>query len=87
MQTKIIFYFLCFFMASGIGYAQKSTDKTSIISDRVAIKKYHNKPELERLPKGQLLGLYVERIESLVKLFLGTRNVYLFPERCTTFFF
>lgn len=68
MQTKIIFFALCFFMVSGIGHAQKKKDEMSIISEGVAIKKYHNKPELERMAKGQLLGLYVERIESLVKL-------------------
>ena len=68
MQTKIIFFALCFFMFTGIGYAQKGKGEKSIISEGVAIKKYHNKPELDRMPKGQLLGLYVERIESLVKL-------------------
>lgn len=68
MQTKIIFFTICFFMATGVGFAQKNKGEKSIISEGVAIKKYHNKPELERMPKGQLLGLYVERIESLVKL-------------------
>ena len=36
-------------------------------SNDVAIKKYHNKEELDRMEKGELLGLYIERIESLVK--------------------
>ena len=52
---------------SGITYAQKKGPK-SIIRENVGIKKYHNKEDLERLPKGELLGLYTERIESLVKL-------------------
>ncbi|WP_223550445.1 hypothetical protein [Aestuariivivens sp. NBU2969] len=68
MQTRIIFFTLCFFMVTGIGFAQKNKEEKSIIQEGVAIKKYHNKPELERMPKGTLLGLYVERIESLVKL-------------------
>ncbi|GAA4809194.1 hypothetical protein GCM10023330_15110 [Litoribaculum gwangyangense] len=53
-------------MAS-IGFAQKKNEAKSIISEKVAIKKYHNKEELESMQKGQLLGLYIERIESLVK--------------------
>ncbi|WP_242084812.1 hypothetical protein [Aestuariivivens sediminis] len=68
MRTKFIFLTLCFFLATGLGFAQKNKGEKSIIQEGVAIKKYHNKPELERLQKGQLLGLYVERIESLVRL-------------------
>ena len=68
MQTKFIFFTLCFLMVTSLGFAQKNRGEKSIIQEGVAIKKYYNKPELERLPKGQLLGLYVERIESLVKL-------------------
>ena len=33
----------------------------------LSIKKYHNKEELERMQKGELLALYVERIESLIE--------------------
>ncbi|GAA4281282.1 hypothetical protein GCM10022260_17030 [Gaetbulibacter aestuarii] len=52
----------------GITHAQKHKGPKSIIRENVGIKKYHNKEELERMPKGELLGLYTERIESLVKL-------------------
>jgi hypothetical protein len=55
-------------MVTSIGFAQKNKAPKSIISLKVAIKKYHNKEDLDRMQKGQLLTLYVERIESLVKL-------------------
>tara|TARA_R110002049_G_scaffold309289_2_gene520268 strand:- start:62035 stop:62481 length:447 start_codon:yes stop_codon:yes gene_type:complete len=68
MKMKIILFSFSFFLAIGIGFAQKKNDPKSIISDKVAIKKYHNKEELDRMQKGELLGLYKERIGSLVKL-------------------
>ncbi|WP_142786291.1 hypothetical protein [Changchengzhania lutea] len=67
MRMKIILFSFSFFLAIGAGYAQKKNQPKSIISERVSIKKYHNKEELERMPKGELLTLYIERIESLVK--------------------
>ena len=54
-------------MMAGIGFAQKKNEPQSIISDKVAIKKYHDKDELDRMQKGELLLLYKERIESLIK--------------------
>ena len=68
MKMKIILFSFSFFLAFGIGFAQKKNDAKSIISDKVSIKKYHNKEELDRMQKGELLVLYKERIESLVKL-------------------
>lgn len=68
MKTKLIFLSFSFLLVSSICFAQKRKDPKSIISDDVAIKKYHSKDELDRLSKGDLLVLYVERIESLVKL-------------------
>ena len=64
---KIILLSFCFFLIAGISFAQKKAAPKSIITEKVAIKKYHNKEELENMPKGQLLVLYKERIESLVK--------------------
>ena len=58
-----------FLLILGISYAQKKNQPQSIISENVAIKKYHNKEELNRMEKGQLLDLYIERIESLVETF------------------
>ena len=51
---------------AGIGFAQKKNEAKSIINEKVSIKKYHNKEELENMQKGQLLVLYMERIKSLV---------------------
>ncbi|WNH10464.1 hypothetical protein [Thalassobellus suaedae] len=67
MKIKIVLLSFSFFLIAGIGFAQKKKEAKSIIT-AVAIKKYHNKEELERMQKGELLVLYVERIESLVKL-------------------
>jgi hypothetical protein len=52
---------------TSIGFSQKNKEPKSIISNNVSIKKYHNKAELERKDKGELLTLYIERIESLTK--------------------
>ena len=68
MKIRIILISFSLFLVTGISYAQKNKGPKSIISEKVAIKKYHNKEELEDMQKGQLLGLYIERIESLVKL-------------------
>ena len=60
---------ICFLLVVGMSFAQKK-DKNqpqSIISADVGIKKYHNKEELNGMEKGQLLDLYIERIESLVQ--------------------
>lgn len=68
MKTKFTLLSFGFFLIASLGFSQGKKDPQSIITDRVAIKKYHNKQELENMPKGQLLDLYVERIESLVRL-------------------
>ena len=51
----------------GIGFAQKKKAPKSFISDKVTISKYHNKIELERMQKGQLIALYSERIQVLIR--------------------
>lgn len=65
---KVFLFSFSFLLITSIGFAQKKNAPKSIIPDGVAIKKYHNKGELERMAKGELLVLYTERIESLVKL-------------------
>ncbi|WP_308992300.1 hypothetical protein QLS71_018205 [Mariniflexile litorale] len=67
MKTKIILFSVVLFLMTGVSFAQKSNDAKSIISEKVAIKKYHNKEELERMQKGELIALYMERIEVLIK--------------------
>ncbi|TXG35963.1 hypothetical protein [Seonamhaeicola maritimus] len=68
MKTKIFLLSFCLFLVTGLSFAQKKKQPKSIISDKVAIKKYHSKDELDRKQKGELLVLYIERIESLVQL-------------------
>lgn len=60
---------LCFsaFLVTTSSFAQKKKGPKSIISDKVGIRKYHIKSDLENMPKGDLLILYKERIESLIK--------------------
>jgi hypothetical protein len=53
---------------SGIGFAQSKDAPKSIISQDVSISKYHDRKELEEMQKGELLGLYNERIEIIVKI-------------------
>jgi len=64
MKKLVLFSFL---LVVGMSFAQKKNQPQSIISTDVAIKKYHNKEELNRMQKGELLTLYIERIESLVQ--------------------
>lgn len=68
MKTRFLFFSLCFFFATVMCQAQKGKQPKSIISENVSIKKYHSKSELDRMKKGELLVLYIERIESLVRL-------------------
>jgi len=39
-----------------------------IISDDVAIEKYHDRDELDNMQKGELLALYNRRIEVIIKI-------------------
>jgi hypothetical protein len=52
---------------AGLGYAQRG-EPESIISGKVSIAKYHDREELDRMQKGQLLELYNERIEVIVNI-------------------
>ena len=47
---------------------QKKKKEQSFITGKVAIAKYHDRDELEGKQKGELLDLYVERIEVIVKI-------------------
>ena len=68
MKTKVLLLSICLCLVSAISFAQKRNEPKSIIKEDIAIKKYHNKEELERLPKGELLALYEERIETLIRI-------------------
>ena len=51
-----------------MSYAQKKDEAQSIISGKVNIAKYHSRSNLEKMPKGDLLNLYIERIEVIVNI-------------------
>ncbi|GGW63873.1 hypothetical protein GCM10008085_14760 [Winogradskyella epiphytica] len=51
-----------------MSFAQKKKDSQSIISGKVSISKYHSREELKKMPKGDLLVLYIERIEVIVNI-------------------
>ena len=57
-----------FFCASHFTNAQKNEKPLSFISGKVNISKYHDREELDRKNKGDLLKLYVERIEVIVNI-------------------
>ncbi len=68
MKTRTTLLSICFFLIIASGFSQKKTIPKSIISKNIGIKKYHDGEELERMQKGQLLELYVERIEVLANI-------------------
>ena len=68
MKLKIIFFSLFFLLSiAGTVSAQDKKLSTSIISSTATIKKYHELKELQGMKKGELLELYIERINVLVK--------------------
>ena len=67
MKVKIILFSIILFLFTGIGFAQKKKLPKSFISEKTSIGKYHNKGELDRMQKGELIALYSERVQVLVK--------------------
>jgi hypothetical protein len=69
MKTKITLFSAIFFLMVSMSFAQKKNEESqSIISGKVNISKYHSREELDKLPKGDLLVLYIERIEVIVNI-------------------
>ncbi|PRZ26218.1 MULTISPECIES: hypothetical protein [Flavobacterium] len=66
MNTKVVFLSVFLFTA-GVVFSQNKNAPRSIISSSASIKKYHGLDELRGMQKGELLELYVERIQVLVK--------------------
>ncbi|MBA6152490.1 hypothetical protein [Gelidibacter maritimus] len=66
MKTKLTLLCMVFLLMTSYGFAQK--EPQSIITGKVSIAKYHDRSELDQLPKGDLLTLYNERIEVIVKI-------------------
>ncbi|WP_179344973.1 hypothetical protein [Winogradskyella ursingii] len=68
MNTKLTLLSAFFILMVSIGFAQKKNESQSIISGKVNISKYHSREALENMPKGELLVLYIERIEVIVNI-------------------
>lgn len=71
---------LALFCVTSVSFAQKKSKQLSFISGKVNISKYHEREELDRMPKGKLLQLYIERIEVIVNIlpniaFATSKNV------------
>ncbi|MCK7590696.1 hypothetical protein M0G43_08930 [Subsaxibacter sp. CAU 1640] len=67
MKAKFTLIGFLFLLIVGSAFAQKN-EPQSIISGKVSIAKYHDRDELDKMQKGQLLDLYNERIEVIVKI-------------------
>ncbi len=74
MKAKLTLFGALFFLIMGIGNAQDNASKKkkdnslSIISGKVNISKYHSREQLDEMSKGELLTLYIERIEVIVNI-------------------
>ena len=64
-MKKIIYLSLIFLLAIGNANAQ-AKKPISIITMGISIKKFHEKAELDIMKKGELIGLYTERIRVLI---------------------
>ncbi|RSK38530.1 MULTISPECIES: hypothetical protein [Mangrovimonas] len=68
MKTKLTLLITILFLTTGTIIAQNNGASQSIIDNNVSIGKYHDRDELQRMNKGKLLDLYIERIEVIVKV-------------------
>lgn len=68
MKTKLLICMIAFFCMSTLAIAQKNKSAMTFISGKVNIAKYHDREELNRMNKGDLLKLYIERIEVIVNI-------------------
>lgn len=68
MNTKSTLFCAIFSLMLTMGFAQKKNENPSIISGKVSISKYHSREDLKNMKKGELLDMYIERIEVIVKI-------------------
>lgn len=68
MKTRPTFFSIVLFLTISLGFAQKKNEPVNIITGKVNIAKYHSYDELNDLPKGTLLNLYIERIEVIINI-------------------
>ena len=68
MKTKTTLFVLSFLLLTSMGFAQKKNGPVNIITGKVNIAKYHSYDDLNKMSKGELLGLYSERIKVIVNI-------------------
>lgn len=68
MKAKTTLFTVVFFMLVSISFAQKNKPSIKLINGKVSISKYHTLEGLNKLSKGDLLTLYIERIEVIVNI-------------------
>ncbi len=81
MKAKLTLFGTFFFLMLSMGHTQENTVQEkvvtvkkkkklsqSIISGNVRISKYHSREQLDAMSKGELLGLYIERIEVIINI-------------------
>ena len=59
---------MAFLLMVSMSFAQKKGAPVNIISGKVNIAKYHTYDDLDKMSKGTLLTLYIERIEVIVNI-------------------
>lgn len=65
MMKKIILLLIMIFTGVLNSYAQDKVLQKSIINPTAAVKKFHEKGELDGMQKGALVDLYIERINVI----------------------
>jgi len=68
LKSKLNLLTIALLLITTLTNAQKKGEQPFIISEDVAIKKYHDRDELENMQKGKLLILYNRRIEVIIKI-------------------
>lgn len=68
LKLKYSIFAIVLLLFTSLSFAQKKGSQPSIITGDVAISKYHEREELEKMRKGTLLQLYNKRIEVIIKI-------------------
>lgn len=68
MKTNSTLFILIFCLITSISFAQKKNKDLTIISGKTNITQYYNHGQLNEMSKGDLLTLYIERIEVIVNI-------------------
>jgi len=68
MTRRILLLSFFFLFLANYSFAQKKKKNHFLINGEIRISKYHTLEELNRLNKGQLLNIYIERIKVLVNV-------------------